>query len=397
MSAAPGDIVADAVGRGVIPGAVLRYGRGPEGPVHGGEFGDGVAAELVYDLASLTKVTATLPLVLRLLEAGELGLDDPVMKYLPAFAGAGAENGGAENAGAKDRVTIRQLLSHSSGLPAHREVWRLPGTAADRFAAVLAEPLEAAPGTVVRYSDLGFILLGRIVADVAGQPLDAAFAELVAAPLGLAATGYRPADSAPADSAPAASPAAPTATAPPPSAQIAATEANWFNDPARVDAKAGVVHDENAESLGGVAGHAGLFGAASDLAAYLRLAWLSPDSPILGAAVRAEALRNQTAGLDGVRGLGWTLRGDSFDFMSDGWPPTGAGHTGFTGTSMAFDPETGLWCVLLTNAVLFGRENRSRDLRRALHAAVAAEYGITPVHGRDRQAGQVCGGNRITA
>ena len=368
MSAAPGDIVADAVARGVIPGAVLRYGRVPEDPVRGGEFGAGVTAELVYDLASLTKVTATLPLVLRLVETGDLGLDDPVTKYLPGFAGAGA----------KDHVTIRQLLSHSSGLPARLEVWRLPGTAEERFAAVLAEPLQSPPGTVVRYSDLGFILLGRIVADIGGQPLDAAFADLVAAPLGLVSTGYRP-------------------VAGQVAGQVAATEANWFDDPARQDPKIGVVHDENAESLGGVAGHAGLFGTASDLATYLRTGWLAPDSPILNAALRAEALRCQTVGLDGVRGLGWTLRGDSFDFMSDGWPPSGAGHTGFTGTSMAFDPRSGIWCVLLTNAVLLGRENRTRDLRRALHAAVAAEYGITPAHGRDIAADGVRGGNRITA
>ncbi|OLE20040.1 MAG: hypothetical protein AUG49_26310 [Catenulispora sp. 13_1_20CM_3_70_7] len=249
-------------------------------------------------------------------------------------------------------MTIRHLLAHSSGLPAHREVWRLPGTAQDRFAAVLAEPLESAPGSAVRYSDLGFILLGRIIADVAGQPLDHAFAESVAAPLGLTATGYRP------------------AVAP------AATEANWFDDPRRQDPKSGVVHDENAESLGGVAGHAGLFGTASDLATYLRAGWLAPDSPILPPALRAEALRCQTEGLDGRRGLGWTLRGDSFDFLPDSWPSAAAGHSGFTGTSVALDPVTGIWAVLLTNAVLFGRENRTRELRRSLHTAIAEEFGV---------------------
>jgi len=136
------------------------------------------------------------------------------------------------------------------------------------------------------------------------------------------------------------------------------------------------VHDENAESFGGVAGQAGLFGTASDLAKYLRAGWLADDSPILGAAIRAEALRCQTEGLDGRRGLGWTLRGDSYDFMSDQWPLSGAGHTGFTGTSLAFDPVSGIWCVLLTNAVLYGRDNRARQLRRSLHGAVAAEFGV---------------------
>ncbi|NUR28628.1 MAG: beta-lactamase family protein [Catenulispora sp.] len=368
MSSDPGEIVADAVGRGVVPGAVLRYGRGADGPARGGAFG--TDPDTVYDLASLTKVAATLPLVLRLVEEGEIGLDDPVVRYLPGFAAGGT---------APSTVTIRHLLAHSSGLPAHREVWRLPGTADDRFAAVLAEPLETPPGTTVRYSDLGFILLGRIVADVTGQPLDHAFAELVASPLGLTSIGYRP------------------------SAEAAATEANWFDDPDRQDPKTGIVHDENAESLGGVAGHAGLFGTASDVASYLTGGWLAPASPILSPTMRAEALRCQTPGLDGVRGLGWTLRGDSYDFMSDAWPPAGAGHTGFTGTSVAFDPDSGIWCVLLTNAVLFGRENRTRELRRALHAAVAAEFGLSSPTGPASPTGlnapseQNADGSRITA
>lgn len=340
MSTDPGEIVADAVDRGVVPGAVLAYGRGTGGPVHSAAFGAGVTPDTCYDLASLTKVTVTLPCVLRLAEAGDIGLDDPVAKYLPDFG--------------KEQITIRHFLTHTSGLPAIKEVWRLPGTAEDRFAAVLAEPLQAPPGTSVTYSDLGFILLGRIVADVTGTPLQEAFAELVAAPLGLTATGYLP------------------------SGPAAATEANWFDDPGRQDPKSGVVHDENAESLGGVAGHAGLFGTADDLATYLRDGWLADDSPLLGPATRAEALRCQTEGLDGRRGLGWTLRGDSFDFMSDRWPATGAGHSGFTGTSLAFDPESQIWCVLLTNAVLFGRDNRARQLRRSLHTAVAAEFGAAP-------------------
>jgi CubicO group peptidase (beta-lactamase class C family) len=353
MTTEPGEIVSDAVREGVVPGAVLAYGRGTDGPAHVAAFGAGVGPDTVYDLASLTKVTATLPCVLRLAEAGEIGLDDPVAKYLPAF-GTDA---------AKDQVTLRHLLTHSSGLPAISEVWRLPGTAQKRFAAVLAEPLESPVGTVVKYSDLGFIMLGRIVADVTGKPLQDAFGELVAGPLAMTATGFRPVgDAGTAKDA----------------GTFAATEANWFDDPERQDPKAGVVHDENAESLGGVAGQAGLFGTAFDLAAYLRGGWLAQDSPILNAATRAEALRCQTEGLDGRRGLGWTLRGDVYDFMSDQWPLSGAGHSGFTGTSIAFDPVSGIWCVLLTNAVLYGRDNRARQLRRSLHGAVAAAFGVTP-------------------
>jgi CubicO group peptidase (beta-lactamase class C family) len=178
-----------------------------------------------------------------------------------------------------------------------------------------------------------------------------------------------------------------------PGVVFAATEANWFDDPGRErqDAKSGVVHDENAESFGGVAGHAGLFGTAADLAAYLRAGWLAEDSPILSPGIRAEALRCQTEGLDGRRGLGWTLRGDSFDFMSDRWPLSGAAHSGFTGTSVAFDPASQIWCVLLTNAVLFGRDNRARQLRRSLHAAVADEFGdeFDDEHGDVRKDGSI--------
>ncbi|WP_392668193.1 serine hydrolase domain-containing protein [Streptomyces sp. LN785] len=338
----PADLVRSAVAEGVVPGAVLITGRGAHGPVSTAAFGttaEGpagrpVTADTVFDLASLTKVVATTPAVLRLADTGALRLDDPVRRHLPGFAGAG-----------KNEVTVRHLLSHSSGLPPHRDFWQLPGGPADRLAAVLAEPLEQLPGTVVRYSDLGFILLGEIVAAVSGQPLDAAVQELVLDPLGLGDTRYLP----PADL----------------RAVIAATEAPPGGEP-----KQGVVHDENAESLGGVAGHAGLFGTAPDLAHYLRACWLSEDSP-LSPRSRSEALTLQTAGLDGARGLGWTLPGDVWDHMSPSWPTTGAGHTGFTGTSLALDPVSGIWVVLLTNAVHYGRGARAKELRRVVHAAVA--------------------------
>ncbi|MGW2477108.1 serine hydrolase domain-containing protein [Streptomyces sp. NPDC001665] len=339
----PAALVREAVEKGVVPGAVLVTGCGASGPVHTAAFGttaDGptgrpVTEHTVFDLASLTKVVATTPAVLRLADTGALRLDDPVRRHLPGFAGAG-----------KGEVTIRHLLSHSSGLPSHRDFWQLPGSPADRLAAVLAEPLEQSPGTAVTYSDLGFILLGEIVSAVTRQPLDAAVRELVLDPLGMTGTRYLPA----ADKCEA----------------IAATEAPPGGEPKR-----GVVHDENAESLGGVAGHAGLFGAALDLATYLRVCWLSDASP-LSARVRAEALSSQTVGLDGVRGLGWTLPGDVWDHMSPHWPATGAGHTGFTGTSLALDPVSGIWVVLLTNAVHYGRGARAKELRRTVHAAVAA-------------------------
>jgi CubicO group peptidase (beta-lactamase class C family) len=340
-----------AVADGVIPGAVLAAGVRTAEPmllhVAGDAQRDGQArrpmtAETIFDLASLTKVTATLPCILRLTAAGEMSLDDPVRRFLPAFAGAG-----------RDRVTVRQLLTHTSGLPDHRKYYEYLGDAAAVRAAVLAEPLAAVPGSAVRYSDLGFILLGEIVQAVGGSALGDLARTLVFDPLGMPDTMYLP----------------PSELA----GRIAATE------PVAGTAKVGVVHDENADTLGGVAGHAGLFGSAHDLGRYAA-AWVpdeakdDPESGWLPRSLRVEALRCQTDGLDGRRGLGWGLRHDRWDNMGDGWPEAGAGHTGFTGTCISVDPRTGLWAVLLTNAVHFGRgpEHSVVGLRKQVHAAVAA-------------------------
>jgi CubicO group peptidase (beta-lactamase class C family) len=336
------ELIDRAVRDGVVPGAVLAAGRNDAAPLLLHVTGDAqhdaaatrpMAAGTVFDLASLTKVVATLPSVLYLVGRGDVGLDDPVRRYLPAF-GPG-----------KDKVTVRQLLLHTSGLPDQRRYYLHLRDAAEVRAAALAEPLVAPPGTVVCYSDVGFITLGELVAAVAGCGLDEFVQDVVCSPLGLTATRYLP----------------PAGWA----ERIAATE------PVGGVAKVGVVHDENAETLGGVAGHAGLFGTAADLGRYAA-AWAGDSSPMEG--LRAEALRCQTDGLGGRRGLGWGLRGDRWDNMGDGWPASGAGHTGFTGTSLSIDPVSGLWAVLLTNAVHFGRgpEHSAVGLRKQVHAAVAA-------------------------
>ena len=328
------ELIDRAVAAGVIPGAVLAAGLGSAPPLLWHVAGDAqrdaaatrpMTADTVFDLASLTKVVATTPCLLRLAGQGEVGLDQPVRRYLPGFTG-------------KDEVTTRHLLTHTSGLPGQRRYYRHLHDPAEIRAAALAEPLTARAGTVFCYSDAGFIALGELAAAVAGCGLDQLVQDLVCAPLGLARTRYLP----------------------PATGRIAATE------PADGVAKVGVVHDENAAALGGVAGHAGLFGTAADLAGYAA-AWVRGEWP-------AEALRCQTEGLGGRRGLGWGLRGDPWDNMGDGWPASGAGHTGFTGTSLSIDPASGLWAVLLTNAVHFGRgpEHSVVGLRKQVHAAVAA-------------------------
>lgn len=346
IPAAAARLVSAAVAQGIATTAVLAVGRGAR--THGvrilGETRTGpeavpVTADTLFDLASLTKVVATTPAMLRLWDAGELDLDDPVSRYLPAYAD-----------GAKAAVTLRHLLTHSSGLPAHKPFHRLPGSPATRLAAAAEEPLEAAPGTRVVYSDIGFILLGAVVAEVTGTGLQQAARDLVFTPLGMNDTGYLPS----------------------PDRAFAATEA----DPDTGEPISGRVHDENAHALGGVAGHAGLFSTVGDLVRYLGAAWLpgpGEAAPFLSARSRAAATACQTDGLDGRRGLGWTLGGDRWDHMTAAWPHTRAGHTGFTGTSLAFDPAGGLWTVLLTNAVFHGRAHAGIALlRRTAHAAVAA-------------------------
>jgi CubicO group peptidase (beta-lactamase class C family) len=346
------ELIDDAVDSGRIPGAVLAAGIGGPEPAVLYVAGDAqrdqharrpMSAETIFDLASLTKVVGTLPCTLRLIADGQVGLDDPVCRYLPAFSGTG-----------KDRVTVRQLLLHTSGLPDHRTYYEYLHDPAEIRSAVLAEPLVREPGSEFCYSDVGFITLGELCSSVAATDLARLVTEVVCGPLGLAGTGFRP----------------PAALA----GRIASTEQVGGT------AKTGVVHDENAEAMGGVAGHAGLFGTAADLATYAA-AWVAPqggpgEALGLPGELMAAALRGQTDGLagGGRRGLGWGLRGDRWDNMGEGWPSTGAGHTGFTGTSLSIDPASGLWAVLLTNAVHFGRgpEHSVVGLRKQVHAATAA-------------------------
>lgn len=360
-----GAIIGEAVSSGGIPGAVAALGRGPEtlGTWTAG-FADTtpgaerpMTLQTVFDLASLTKVVSTTTLVLALAASGSLELDAPAARYLPAVPWD---------------VTIRQLLSHTSGLPASEKFFEFCSSKAELLDALFATELEAAPGTRVAYSDLGFMTLGEIIAAVTGSPLDAAFRELAGEPLGLADTGFLPAGS-------------PQCSRAAPPRGFAATEFRDDGTP-----WTGVVHDENARVLNGVAGHAGLFAPVADLARFAAW-WASPsDAGPVPAAMRREAERCQTAGLPGdggapgYRGLGWVLRGDRFDFLDGGWPSTAVSHNGFTGTSIALaptspgsapssaDPTSGAWLILLTNRVHASRDPAAiRALRRTLHTAAA--------------------------
>src|SRR4051812_3739248 len=190
----------------------------------------------IYDLASLTKVVGTTTALMILFDEGKVHLDDPVVKYIPEFTG-----------GDRESVTIRQLLEHRSGLPAGRDLWRIAHSPEEARAAVIATPLIAKPGAQFEYSDLGADMLGFVVEKVSGQPLDKFLADRVFTPLGMRETRFRPDASL--------------------RGRIAPTEIN----PPRGYPLRGEVHDENAYALGGVAGHAGLFSTANDLAIFAQM------------------------------------------------------------------------------------------------------------------------------
>ncbi len=348
-------LLEDAVARRVFPGAALVVAR--DGRVALGRgFGrltyapDAAPVDLdtVYDLASLTKVIATTTLAMRLFEAGQLDLDAPASAYLPAFAAAG-----------KAAVTVRDLLAHCSGLPAgfpggflaYSKARGLPSDRTAIVAEVCATGLECPPRTRAIYTDLGAIALGAIVESVAGDRLDRLAASQIFGPLGMGATRYLP----PAEWLP----------------RIAPTEMK----PERGQVIHGEVHDECAWAMGGVSGHAGLFGSARDLAVFgqaLLEGGTLAGRRIVGSETLAEFVRPDGRVPGSDRALGWQVASPENsagpDLSSEAY-----GHTGFTGTSLWVDPPRRLVVVLLSNRVHPTRENVAIvGLRPALHSAVVA-------------------------
>jgi CubicO group peptidase (beta-lactamase class C family) len=293
----------------------------------------------IYDLASLTKVVGTTTAAMVLYDQGRLDLEAPVSTYLPAFSG-----------GWKDSVTVRQLLTHRSGLPAGRDLWRIARTPDEARAAVLSTNLECRPGQCYIYSDLGADVLGFVVEAVAGESLDNFLHDKVFEPLGMTDTFFRPADSL--------------------TYRIAPTEIA----PPRGYPLQGQVHDENAYALGGVAGHAGLFSTAADLSIFAQM--MLNGGEYNGVRILSDttvALFTRRAA--GTRALGWdTADGDggSGKFLDS----RAYGHTGYTGTSIWIDPERQTFVLLLTNRVHAARARRPAkvisDVRADLADAVAA-------------------------
>ena len=334
---------------------------------------------LLFDVASLTKVLATGTLAAQLVAEGRLELDAPAARWLPEMA-----------AGGKEKVTVRQLLAHASGLPWWRPWYEramvdpvagqafLPPAERPRDlsapfargreivrAALRDEPLEAPPGSRAVYGDPGFIALGFLLEQAGGAPLDRLFAERVAGPLGLRNTFFvgegRIA----------------TGLGPCTGRRYAPTE----DCPHRHEVNQGTVNDDNAWTLGGVAGHAGLFATAADVAAVGGewLAALEGQGRLLDPAVAREfARRDATPGSD--RALAWDTPSGATTSIGSvlGRGPLGAiGHLGYTGCSLWIDRDRRLVCALVTNHVHPGgrRPAEILALRRAFHDAVAAATG----------------------
>jgi uncharacterized protein YbbC (DUF1343 family)/CubicO group peptidase (beta-lactamase class C family) len=314
--------ITNAIAEGKLPGGVLWLERGPDTYLRG--YGwrtieprrEVITTDTIYDAASLTKVIATTPSILILMERGLLQLNDPVKRFIPEFSGGGKEN-----------VTIRHLMTHVSGLRSglgSMPAWTGYDTAIKR---ACNEMLINEPGTKFLYSDINFILLGEIVRRVSGMPLNQ-FAEAeIYRPLKMVDTGYLP--------------------SPEKLDRIAPTEV--------IDGQAlrGVVHDPTSRKMGGVAGHAGLFTTANDLARYARM--ILNGGTLEGVRIlKTETIQimenvHTPSKVPDRRGLGWDIDSSYASLRGSVFPVGSFGHTGWTGTSLWIDPYSQTFWIFLSN------------------------------------------------
>ena len=340
-----------------LPGAVVVVGHGGE-IVYERAFGaralapetpEPMTVDTVFDLASLTKVVATTTSVMMLVEEGRLRLRDRVADYVPGFASQG-----------RQAVTITHLLTHTSGLAPDLPLEQVFEGAETAIARTIALPPAAAPGERFIYSDLNFMLLAEIVRRVGGLPLDRFAAERIFRPLSMADTTFTP----------------PPALAP----RIAPTEAcaplAWpCGGPGAIMLR-GRVHDPTARRMGGVAGHAGLFSTARDLARFcaMLLGGGARDGVrLLGPLTVARMTRVSTPPhLADRRGLGWDIDSRYSSNRGDLFPVGSYGHTGFTGTSLWIDPASETFVVFLSNRVHPAGEGNVTALRGQVATVVAS-------------------------
>lgn len=350
------EILNNAVRERAFPGAVLAIGHFdqlsilPAGRLWYAEDSPAVTADTVYDLASLTKVMATTTAAMILLQRGVLALDHPVAFYLPDFVPP-YDLAVDPLWAARSEVTVRHLLAHTSGLPAYEKFFLRAREKFHVLEEALDLPLEEPPGKRTLYSDVGFILLGEILERVSKETLDSFCAREIFGPLEMRHTRFNPPQEW--------------------RERIAPTE---LDATFRKRLIQGEVHDENAWVMGGVAGHAGLFGTAGDVASFCRMmlqAGRINGKQLIQPEIIREFTRAWPASEGSPRALGWdkpSERSSSGRYFS----PFSYGHLGFTGTSIWIDPEKSLFVILLTNRVHPSRSNDTiKKVRPAIHDAIA--------------------------
>ncbi len=305
-----------------------------------------VSMATLFDIASLTKVVATTTMAMILYERGLLDLEAPVTAIVPEFADTSNDDP------SRCEVTLRMVLAHSSGLPAYEKLFLRAKTRPELLRAAFTTPLSHAPGAHAEYSDIGFILLAAALERLADESLDTFCQREIFGPLGMTHTTFNPAHSLKEQI--------------PPTADDRTFRHRIIQ---------GEVQDENASILGGVAGHAGLFSTAEDLAVFAH-ALLSGGYPILRPATIALFTRHEAAPEGTSRALGWdtpSAPSQSGKYFS----PHSFGHLGYTGTSLWIDPARQLSITLLTNRTWPDSQNQAiKQLRPAIHDAVIEALGL---------------------
>jgi uncharacterized protein YbbC (DUF1343 family)/CubicO group peptidase (beta-lactamase class C family) len=342
-------IVSAEIEAGRIPGAVVEIGQG-EAVLYRGAFGYrelaprrvAMTPDTIFDLASLTKPVATAVAIMQLSERGRLELDAPAARYWPAFG----RNG-------KDRITLRDLLTHYSGLPADLDLSHEWNGRAAALEMIEAETPRYPPGTHYQYSDINFEVLGEIVRRVSGLALDAYCRTRIFGPLGMDHTAFRP----------------------PPAWRDRTAPTLGAGGKLRL----GLVHDPTAERMGGVAGHAGLFSTADDLAIFARMlldGGRSGKSRILAPRSIAEMTAPQSPeGAAHPRGLGWDLAAPMASNRAQLLPVGSYGHTGFTGTMLWISPSAKTYVIVLTNRTYPDGAGDAGPLRNKVLALVSDRLG----------------------
>jgi uncharacterized protein YbbC (DUF1343 family)/CubicO group peptidase (beta-lactamase class C family) len=341
-------IVQTSIQKHDMPGAVLLVGHDGQ-VVYRKAFGnrslepkvEPMTVDTIFDMASLTKVIATTTAVMQLEEQGKIRMNDPVVKYIPEFG----QNG-------KGDITVRDLLTHYSGFAPDIDLTPDFTSRESAYSMAFAATPVAPPETQFIYSDTNFIVLAALVERITGTTLDAYCAQNIFTPLGMSHTRFLP----PADWIP----------------QIAPTQYDEHNQMLR-----GVVHDPRSRRMGGVAGHAGLFSSADDLAKFAQA--LLDGSPVLSQlAIRKMTSPEQPGNLPAIRGFGWDIDSPFSSNRGELLPVGSFGHTGFTGTSLWIDPTTHTYIILLTNSVHPRGQGNVISLRVKVATAVAAAIPLTP-------------------